>query len=173
VQVGSVLGTTAFLLAGLMPDDTFLAWGWRIPFLASFVLIGVALWVRLRVEESPVFKQLKQGQKVVKLPIREAVTRYPRSFLVGIGAHICDTAIYYVYATFTLNYLTETLGVARPIALTGVVLYGLVLIITQPLYGALSDRIGRRPINLFSVVFTAAFAIPYFALLNTEVPALI
>jgi MHS family shikimate/dehydroshikimate transporter-like MFS transporter len=78
-----------------------------------------------------------------------------------------------VYATFILNYLTQTLEVPRSIALTGIVLYGLLLIATQPLFGALSDRIGRRPINLFSVVFTALFAFPFFALINTEEPVLI
>jgi MFS transporter, MHS family, shikimate and dehydroshikimate transport protein len=173
VQGGSVLGTTSFLLVGLLPDRQFETWGWRIPFLASFLLIGVALWVRLRVEESPVFRELKRTEKVVRLPIREALTRYPRSFLVGVGAHVCDTAIYYVYATFTVSYLTGELDMPRSTVLTGVVLYGLVLILLQPVFGALSDRIGRRPVNLFSVLFTAAFAFPYFLLLNTAEPVLV
>jgi metabolite-proton symporter len=173
VQVGSVLGTTSFLLVGLLPDRQFETWGWRIPFLASFLLIGVALWVRLRVEESPIFQELKRSQKVVRLPIRDAITRYPRSFMVGVGAHVCDTAIYYIYATFTVSYLTGELDMPRSTVLTGVVLYGLVLILLQPIFGALSDRIGRKPVNVFSVLFTAAFAFPYFLLLNTGEPVLV
>ena len=104
VQIGLVLGTLSFLLVGLLPDDQLNAWGWRVPFLLGFVMIAVALWVRLRVEESPVFQQVQESQKVVKLPIKDAIANYPRSVLVGIGAHVCDTAAAYMYATFTVAY---------------------------------------------------------------------
>ena len=113
VQIGLVLGTLSFLLVGLLPDDQLNAWGWRVPFLLGFVMIAVALWVRLRVEESPVFKEVQRSQKVVKLPIVEAVKRYPRSVLVGIGAHVCDTAAAYMYATFTVAYATDQLDMSR------------------------------------------------------------
>ena len=114
VQIGLVLGTLSFLLVGLLPDDQLNAWGWRVPFLLGFVMIAVALWVRLRVEESPVFQQVQESQTVVKLPIADAIKQYPRSVLVGIGAHVCDTAAAYMYATFTVAYATDQLGhVAR------------------------------------------------------------
>jgi MFS family permease len=103
----------------------------------------------------------------------ETVKRYPRSFLVGIGAHICDTAIVYIFASWTVSYVTDELGQPRWVPLTGVILMGLVVIVLQPIYGALSDRIGRKPLNLFSVIFAALFAFPYFLLLNTETPVLI
>jgi len=109
----------------------------------------------------------------VRQPIKDALTQYPRNFLIGIGAHICDTALAYFYATFTISYVTAQLGLPSSTALTGIIMYGIVVILLQPVYGALSDRIGRRPINIFSVVFTAAFAFPYFLLLNTGVPVLI
>jgi MHS family shikimate/dehydroshikimate transporter-like MFS transporter len=173
VQIGLVLGTLAFLLVSLMPDDALTAWGWRVPFLAGFVLIGVALWVRLRVEESPVFKEVQRRQTVVKLPLAEAFKRYPRSVLVGIGAHVCDTAAAYMYATFTVAYATDELGMSKGVVLAAVVTYGILVIGLQPLFGALSDRIGRRPINLFSVVFTALWAFPFFALVQTGEPALV
>ncbi len=173
VQVGLVCGTLAFLVVGLLPDEQLLGWGWRVPFLVGFALIAVALYVRLQIEESPVFRQLESSQEVVRMPIRDTLRRYPRNFLIGIGAHICDTALAYFYATYTVAYVTEQLGLSRSTALTGVIIYGIVVILLQPVYGALSDRIGRRPVNIFSVVFTAAFAFPYFWLLNTEVPALI
>jgi MHS family shikimate/dehydroshikimate transporter-like MFS transporter len=173
VQIGLVLGTTSFLLVQALPAAQLNAWGWRIPFLLGFLLIGIALWVRLRVEESPVFKEVQSRQKVVKLPIKDALARYPRSVLVGIGAHVCDTAAAYMYATFTVAYATEEIGMSKGIVLGGVVTYGLMVIALQPVYGALSDRIGRRPINLFSVIFTGLWAFPFFALVQTGEPALV
>jgi MFS transporter, MHS family, shikimate and dehydroshikimate transport protein len=173
VQIGLVLGTVSFLAVGALPDAALEAWGWRIPFLLSFLMIFVTLYVRLKVTESPVFRELERTRTVVRTPILDTLKRYPRSFLVGIGAHICDTAIVYIFATWTVSYVTDDLGLARWVPLTGVILMGVVVIVLQPIYGALSDRIGRRPLNLFSVAFTAAFAFPFFLLLNTEVPALI
>jgi MHS family shikimate/dehydroshikimate transporter-like MFS transporter len=173
VQIGLVLGTLAFLLVQALPEDQMLSWGWRIPFLAGFVIIGVALWVRLRVEESPVFKEVQRSQRVVKLPIKDALVRYPRSVLVGIGAHVCDTAAAYMYATFTVAYATDQLEMSKSVVLGGVVTYGVLVIALQPVYGALSDRIGRRPINIFSVIFTGLWAFPFFALVSTGEPALL
>jgi MFS transporter, MHS family, shikimate and dehydroshikimate transport protein len=173
VQIGLVSGTLAFLLVGLLPEEQLLTWGWRVPFLVGFALIGVALYVRLRIAESPVFQRVEATQQVVRQPIKDALMQYPRNFLIGIGAHICDTALAYFYATFTISYVTAQLGLPSSTALTGIIMYGIVVTLLQPVYGALSDRIGRRPINIFSVVFTAAFAFPYFLLLNTGVPVLI
>jgi MFS transporter, MHS family, shikimate and dehydroshikimate transport protein len=173
VQIGLVSGTLAFLLVGLLPEEQLLTWGWRVPFLVGFALIGVALYVRLRIAESPVFRRIEDTQQVVRQPIQDALMQYPRNFLIGIGAHICDTALAYFYTTFTISYVTTQLGLPSSTALTGIIMYGIVVILLQPVYGALSDRIGRRPINIFSVVFTAAFAFPYFLLLNTGVPVLI
>jgi MFS transporter, MHS family, shikimate and dehydroshikimate transport protein len=173
VQIGLVLGTLAFLLVELLPEEAVMGWAWRIPFLAGFLLIGIALWVRLRVEESPVFKEVQRSQKVVKLPIKDAFARYPRSVLVGIGAHVCDTAAAYMYATFTVAYATDQLEMSKGVVLGAVVTYGLLVIALQPVYGALSDRIGRRPINIFSVVFTGLWAFPFFALVQTGDPVLV
>jgi MFS transporter, MHS family, shikimate and dehydroshikimate transport protein len=173
VQIGLLCGTLAFLLVGLLPDEQLFAWGWRIPFLLGFAMIAVALYVRLRVEESPVFKEAQRTNQTVKLPIVDAIRQYPRQMLVGVGAHICDTALAYFFATFTVAYVTSNLGLSRSVALFGVILYSIVVIVLQPVYGALSDRIGRKPVNVFSVVFTAAFAYPFFLLVNTGEPVLI
>ena len=173
MQIGLVLGTLSFLLVALLPDDQLNAWGWRVPFLAGFVLIAVALWVRLRVEESPVFKEVQRRQTVVKLPVVEALKRYPRSMLVGIGAHICDTAAAYMFATFTVAYAVDELGMTKGVVLGAVVTYGILVIIAQPLLGALSDRVGRRPLNLFGVIFTGLWAFPFFALVQTGEPVLV
>lgn len=173
VQIGLLTGTLAFLLVGLLDDDALHSWGWRVPFLVSFAMIAVALWVRLRVEESPIFVEMRAKQQFVKLPVVDAIRRYPRNMLIGIGAHIADTTLVYVVSTFSIAYITKTLGLERSIALTGVVIQSVLVILLQPVYGALSDRIGRKPVNIFSVVFTAAFAFPFWLLINTSEPALI
>jgi MFS transporter, MHS family, shikimate and dehydroshikimate transport protein len=170
VQIGLVLATLAFLIVGSLPDDQLESWGWRVPFLLSFLMIGVTLYVRLRVEESPVFKEVQRRQRIVKLPIGDAIKRYPRSFLVGIGAHICDTAVIYTYVTFSVAYLVDELDFSRPTALWGIVISGLFVIALQPVYGRLADRIGRRPINIATTVFTILWAYPYFLLLNSGTP---
>ncbi|WP_188188125.1 MFS transporter [Nonomuraea sp. SYSU D8015] len=173
VQIGLVLGTSAFLLVQLMPREDFLSWGWRLPFLVSFALIGVALYVRLRVAESPVFREMERSREIVKLPIRDALARYPRNFLIGVGAHINDTAVVYTLATFSVAYATQRLGLSSRTALLGVILFGLTVIVLQPFYGRLSDRVGRRPLNLFSVVFVAVFVYPYFVMVETGVPVVV
>ncbi len=173
VQIGLILGNLAFLLVQLLPEQAVHSWAWRIPFLVSFVMIAVSLYVRLRVTESPVFQAMNTGSQKVNLPVRDALRKYPRSFLVGMGGHLCDTAVVYIYATFTVSYVTSELGMAEWVPLTGVIMFGVVVTALQPVYGALSDRIGRRPLNLFSVAFTAAFAYPFFLLLNTEVTVLV
>jgi MFS transporter, MHS family, shikimate and dehydroshikimate transport protein len=173
VQIGLVLATVSFLLVGLLPEDQLYSWGWRVPFLVSFALIGVALYVRLRVEESPVFRAMAKEQRVIKLPVLETLRSYPRNMLIGVGAHIADTAAVYLFATFTVSYATGTLGIPRGTVLTGVIVFGVVVIALQPVYGALSDRIGRKPLNVFSVVFLAAFIFPFFWLLRTEQPVLV
>jgi len=173
VQIGLLTGTIVFLFVSQLSDEALFSWGWRVPFLVSFLMIGVALYVRLRVEESPIFKEMRATQTILKLPVLDAIRRYPRNMVIGIGAHVADTAVIYLYATFTVNYITKTLGLSRSIALTGIVAFSIIVIVLQPIYGALSDRIGRKPLNVFSVLFTAAFAFPFWLLVNTGTPALI
>jgi MFS transporter, MHS family, shikimate and dehydroshikimate transport protein len=173
VQVGLLVGTVAFLLVGLLDDEALESWGWRLPFLGSFILIFVSLYVRLRVAESPVFLAMERDRKVVARPVLQTLRAHPRGLLIGIGAHVADTAIIYVYANFMITYLTRELGLRREVALTGVILFSLGVIALQPVYGALADRVGRRPLNLFGVVFSALFAYPLFALVQTGDPVVI
>jgi MHS family shikimate/dehydroshikimate transporter-like MFS transporter len=173
VQVGLLVGTLSFLLVGLLDDEALESWGWRLPFLGSFILIFVSLYVRLRVAESPVFLAMERDRKVVARPVLETLRAHPRGLLVGIGAHVADTAAIYVYANFMITYLTRELGLRREVALTGVILFSLGVIALQPVYGALADRVGRRPLNLFGVVFTALCAYPLFALVQTGDPVVI
>ena len=167
VQLGLVMATVAFLLVGTLSDSALESWGWRIPFLVSFLMIAVTLYVRLRVEESPVFKEIQSQKKVVKKPFVEVFKRYPRSVLVGIGAHIVDTTVIYIYATFSVVYMVDELDIARTTALLGIVIAGVAVTLLQPVYGHISDRVGRRPVNLFSTIFTGLWAFPFFLLLDT------
>lgn len=173
VQLGLLLGTVVFLLISQLDEEALLSWGWRLPFFVSFLLIAVALYVRLRVEESPVFKRIQETQTVIKLPVREALVRYPKNMLIGVGAHIADTAIIYLFATFSVSYVTGTLGLSRTTALTGVIIFSVAVIVLQPVYGALSDRIGRRPINIASALFLVVYAFPFWALMRTGEPVVV
>ena len=173
VQLGLVLGTSVFLIVSQLPEEQLMSWGWRIPFLLSFLMIFVTLYFRLRVEESPVFNDLRERKQVVKMPIRDTVKRYPKSVLVGIGAHVADVAVIYIYIAFSVSYATDELGLASSTVLLGVVIAALIGTVLQPVYGALSDRVGRRPLNLWSVCFTALYAFPFWLLVNTGEPVVI
>ena len=129
VQIGLLTGTIVFLFVSQLSDEALFSWGWRVPFLVSFLMIGVALYVRLRVEESPIFKEMRATQTILKLPVLDAIRRYPRNMVIGIGAHVADTAVIYLYATFTVNYITKTLGLTRSIALTGIVIFSIIVIV--------------------------------------------
>ena len=123
-----------FLLVALLPDDQLNAWGWRVPFLARLRAdrasrCGCACGSRSR----RCSRRSSARQTVVKLPLVEAVKRYPRSVLVGIGAHVCDTAAAYMFATFTVAYAVDELGMTKGVVLGAVVTYGILVIITQPL----------------------------------------
>ncbi|MBE2314401.1 MHS family MFS transporter [Solirubrobacter sp. CPCC 204708] len=173
VQTGLVLGTLTFLIVGQLPDEDLNSWGWRIPFLISFLMIFVTLYFRLRVEESPVFEALRAQRKVVKVPVLDTIKRYPKSVAVAAGAHIADTAVIYIFVTFSVAYVTDQLDLSRTTALGGVVVAAFVGVLLQPVYGALSDRIGRKPLNLWSVIFTALYAFPFWLLVDTGSPAVI
>ena len=174
VQIGLVLGTLSFLLVGLLPDDQLNAWGWRIPFLLGFVMIAVALWVRLRVEESPVFQQVQRVPKVVKLPIIDALKSTTRAACSSASARTCATRRPPTCTRPSPSPTpTDQLDMSRGVVLGAVVTYGLLVIALQPFFGALSDRIGRRPLNLFGVIFTGLWAFPFFALVQTGEPVLV
>ena len=132
VQLGLVLGTLTFLLVGQLPDDELQAWGWRVPFLISFLMIFVTLYFRLRVEESPVFERLREQRKVVMLPVLETIKRYPRNVAVAAGAHIADTAVIYIFVTFSVAYVTDQLDLSRTTALGGVVVAAFIGVLMQP-----------------------------------------
>ena len=145
VAIGLLLSSGVFSLFAALPEEQFLAWGWRVPFLLSIVVVAVGLYVRLRILETPVFSQVKETNTEVGIPVLEVVRSQPRNLLVAIGARFSENGNAYIIQTFTLTYVATQLGMSDNVALTGVLISAVIGIFTIPLFGALSDRVGRRP----------------------------
>ncbi len=173
VAIGLLLSSGVFALFSSLPEEQFLAWGWRVPFLLSIVIVVVGLYIRLRVMETPVFSQVKETDTEVRWPVVEVVRSQPRNLLVAIGARFSENGNSYIIQTFALTYVATQLGMSGSVALTGVLISSAIGLFTIPFFGGLSDRVGRRPVYLAGSVFLLLFAFPFFWLLNTEVPALI
>ncbi|PLS87108.1 MAG: MFS transporter [Actinobacteria bacterium] len=169
VPAGLLTGTLAFLLA-----TSFLpAWGWRVPFLFSFLLIVVGLFIRLRILESPSFARVKESGTEASMPIIDVIRTYPKNVLLAMGMRLAENGTFYVITVFSLAYITTELGLERNIGLVGVIIASAIGLVTIPFFGALSDRIGRRPVYLLGAVFSILFAFPFFWMLNTGATALI
>lgn len=168
VTVGNMAAAGVFALFAAMPKEDFLAWGWRVPFLVSIVLILFGFYIRARVTETPAFTAAQANNQPLKTPIREAVRRHPREFLVVIGARMAENGLGYLFPVFTLNYLTKNLGMEKSDVLGGMMIaYGLSLF-TIPLFSMLSDRVGRRPVYMGGALFCALLAFPFFWLVETR-----
>src|SRR3954447_18094769 len=174
---GNLLATGVLaLLAAFQSDEAFASWGWRIPFLLSAVLIIVGLFVRLAVSESPVFLEAQRAAAAraaetgaaEKAPILTVLSHYKREVLVAMGARIAENVSFYVLTSFTLVYLGKVHGLPSSFALNAVLLASAVHLVTIPLWGAVSDRIGRRPVYLFGAAGIGVWAFALFRMLDTE-----
>jgi metabolite-proton symporter len=173
VPAGLVLSTAVFTLFASLPEPQFLSWGWRIPFLLSIVLVGVGLVIRLRILETPAFSRVKDTRSESRMPIIEVLKTHPKEVLYAAGARIAENGGFYIYGTFALTYATEIVKVPRQVVLNGILLASVLELAAIPLFGALSDRVGRRPVYLFGAVVMAVFAYPLFWLFDTGSTTLI
>ncbi len=173
VPAGLVLGNLIFSIFSTQPEEQFLAWGWRVPFLLSIVLVAVGLFIRLQVAEPPAFARVKETGTEAKTPILDAIREHPREVLVAMGARFAENGIFYIYTVFVLAYATQQLQVPQATILTGVLIAAVFELFAMLASGALSDRVGRRPVYLFGAAWSAVFAIPFFLLINTRETGLI
>lgn len=170
IPAGLLLSSGAFALFSLLPQDAFISWGWRVPFIASAVLVIIGLYIRAKIEEPPAFKQIIESNEQVKRPLVEVLRRHPRDIVVIAGIRFADNVLYYVFATFGLAYMTAELGLPRSVALAGVLVASALELITMPFFGALSDRIGRPNVVVMGTVLMLALAFPFFWLVGTGDP---
>ncbi|GAA4686238.1 MFS transporter [Streptomyces chumphonensis] len=174
---GQLLATGVLAaLTALLSEDAFLAWGWRVPFLLSGLLVLVGLWIRISVDESPVFKEaLRQAEErrgrsaePEQPPLLAVLRHHWRDVLVAMGARMAENISYYVVTAFILVYVTDQLDLSRQLALNAVLIASAVHFATIPLWGALSDRLGRRPVYLIGAAGVGLWMFPFFALIDTR-----
>jgi MFS family permease len=168
VPAGNLLAAGALgILGAVMSEDAFLSWGWRLPFFASGVLVLVGLWIRLTVSESPLFAEVEQTGTTVRMPLVEVVRKHPRELLVAMAARIGTDVAFYTFTVYSLVYVTGPVGRERSVALTAVLVGSACQLVLIPVFGALSDRFGRRPVYAAGAVAAAAWAFAFFPLLAT------
>jgi MFS family permease len=168
---GALLANLAVLVFSRLSGDQFLVWGWRIPFMLSIVMVGVGLYIRLGVLETPVFRRLVHENRIERKPVIEVVKRQPKSVILTALARMGEQAPSYIYLAFVFVYGTRILGIPRDFLLTAVSAAGVTSFVTIPLAGYLSDRIGRRRMYIIGAIATGIIGFLYFAMLNTTVPA--
>lgn len=166
--LGLVLGTVVFGYFARYPEDQFLSWAWRIPFLLSVILVAVGLYIRMKIAESPQFEKIKAAKKEAKMPIVEAVTKHPKNMLLAMGVRFAENGLFYVYATFVFFYATNVLKLPRPMILTAVTIAAAIEVFTIPMFGHLSDKFGRRPVYMFGAVFSGIWAFPFFWIMGLK-----
>jgi MHS family shikimate/dehydroshikimate transporter-like MFS transporter len=171
--IGLVLASLAFVLATKLSNADFMAWGWRVPFLISIVLLAIGTFVRARVPETPVFEGLKAAGGLSKNPVGEAVAKNAKTFLIAVGLKLSEVSWVYMLTVFVVVYATTKLAIPRQTMLDAVLCAALFELISLPFFGWLSDRIGRRPMYIMGALFTIAFAFPLFWLLESKSIALI
>jgi metabolite-proton symporter len=166
VPAGLLLSTAVFTVFSRMPEEQFIAWGWRIPFLLSIFLVAIGLVIRMRILETPAFVRIKSQTLAARQPIVEVLTRYPKQVLLAMGARFAENGAFYVFSVFVLTYATQAAKIDRQIVLNAMLIGATVELAAIPLFGALSDRVGRRPVYLFGAIMTAVVAFPLFAAID-------
>jgi metabolite-proton symporter len=173
VPCGLFLANLAVLAFSQMSGDQFLEWGWRLPFALSIVLVGIGLYIRLGILETPVFSRLQQTERVERAPVLAVLRENPKEIVLSAFARMAEQAPFYIFTAFVFSYAVGTLKVPRDFVLTAVLAASVLSFVTIPLFGHISDRVGRKRIYLLGAALTGVFGFIYFGLLNTGVPTLI
>jgi MFS transporter, MHS family, shikimate and dehydroshikimate transport protein len=168
VPAGLLISTLVFsLVSNSMSNDTFLSWGWRIPFLCSAVLIMIGILVRLKVSESPVFLEAAEKKQQEERPVLTVLREQKKPLLLTIGMKLLQNALFYIYTVFVLSYIVNTLNLDRSVGLNAVMISSVIGLGTLPLWSYLSDKIGRKPVYLFGTIASTLFVLPFFWLMDS------
>ena len=173
VPGGLLLSAGMVYLLSYLPDADFLAWGWRIAFLISAILVVVGLYIRLKILETPAFTSIQQTKKVAAVPVVELFRTHGKNTLLGLGARYIEGVTFNIFGVFIVGYLAGTLGLPRQTALAGVMISAAIMIIMLPIYGNLSDKIGRRKMFGFAGILVGLLSFPAFWLMQTKEPLLV
>jgi MFS family permease len=173
VPIGLFLSTVVFSASLSLTGENFNNWGWRIPFLLSIVLVAVGLFIRLRIVETPAFSRILEERSTARLPVLDVIKNNPREIILSAVIRMAEQAPFYIFTSYVLAYGTNQLGISRQFLVNSVALAALISCVTVPLYGHLSDRIGRKRMYMIGAVGTLIYAFIFFGLLNTAILALV
>jgi MHS family shikimate/dehydroshikimate transporter-like MFS transporter len=165
---GLVLATLAFSAVSQLPEAPFLSWGWRIPFLISFVLVLIGLFIRMRLIETPAFQDLLARNATIDMPVVHVVVQEWKPFLISVGMKVSEVAWVYILTVFLVYYATTQLNLPRAVILDAVLYAALFELVTVPFFGWLSDQWGRRTLYIGGAILSAALAFPLFSLIDSK-----
>jgi Na+/melibiose symporter-like transporter len=171
--VGTLLSTGAITLVALLPRGDFMAWGWRLPFIASIVLVAVALWLRWNVEETPEFQQLKASEGTKKAPVIELFRHHKAKLGIGVCTYLVGNAGFFILTTFMISYVTRVLGLPSTVILTAMTIGAVAQMVVTVLAGRLADRFGAARVGIIGYSIFIALAFPIFWLVDSKDPGLI
>jgi MFS family permease len=170
VPAGLFLANLSILVFSTLSGDQFATWGWRIPFALSIILVGVGLWIRLGILETPVFQELLNNNRIERAPILEVIRLQPKEIILSALVRMAEQAPFYIFTAFIFAYATGTLHMSRDLILTAVLVASCVSFITIPLSGHVSDRIGRRKTYMIGAAAVGLFGFLYFGMVDTALP---
>jgi Sugar phosphate permease len=173
VPIGLLMSSGVVAATMHFTGDAFDTWGWRIPFLLSFLLVLIGLAIRLKVEESPEFRRLVESGRVERSPVRYVLRHQPREIVLTALMRLSEQIPFYLFTAFVLSYGTTELGMSRGLLVSGTIAAATLALVTVPFFGWLSDRVGQKRVYLMGAALTFLIAVPYFWLLGTKIPAVV